>query len=529
MFEVKIESVIEKNPGIIQQNFLDLTRRKQICDIIDSLTEEQFLSLHENIVGVFNEVSKLHKLIIDGLDSGSSYQSVYDKIVSAYQQSSENTQYYKEEFLKVIEFLNKRKEKWEHIVTKEQEMWLKLEFEKLLMRPHTNFRNILQEKLCRRESVKEPILGKSNDFTQMMRVSLIEKQYDFYQWMMKKLSQVVHTHLNTGKSISEKAEHSFTNYQPMFATSGFLIDTSQIIETILDIYDEYYSSRTELENDIKKKVKLKINELHKLGDKIEDYSKEKGIIHKISFYNKICEELYLLIKDKSSSEFPFHLTVLVSEVREMRNTSFLEKLLQCIAKKNSEEKLKNMVSKIECDLESLLTYNMQTVEVTQLINTTKGNLNRMISVLDQFYTENNYIMSNADKDKLKELFNIDDVLKEKLGTKEIEHKIRNEINQIGQRAHHRGAFYSICCSKFNLTEKQQQKLLEISRLGTLDSVILEIEEAAQSEKYTVDSDANYDGWGNEYDLYVKEKQARAISEDEIIDLFMKGNSKVYKA
>ncbi len=100
MFEAKLENVIEKiSETSEEEKYVQSFRKQQICEVVDSLTEEEFICLQENLKQTFEEVETLFQIVEEKIQSRAHYEEIVQAVNEAYRNSTECSSYYKKQFL----------------------------------------------------------------------------------------------------------------------------------------------------------------------------------------------------------------------------------------------------------------------------------------------------------------------------------------------------------------------------------------------------------------------------------------------
>lgn len=106
MFEAKINSIVQsKEKPEMDRMFLRDARRIQICNVIDSLTDEEFLSLQKSILISFDAVQVLNDVVKEGIKTKKSYNDIHNELNDAYLESSESSFYFKNAYIQLCNFL----------------------------------------------------------------------------------------------------------------------------------------------------------------------------------------------------------------------------------------------------------------------------------------------------------------------------------------------------------------------------------------------------------------------------------------
>jgi len=107
MFEAKVEEKMKSQTiGENDKEFLMDARMVQICNVIDSLEEEEFVSLQKSIMHTFGAVEDLIRVVKEELKRGETYTNVYNALNEIYLESSESSFYYREQYVNLCNFLS---------------------------------------------------------------------------------------------------------------------------------------------------------------------------------------------------------------------------------------------------------------------------------------------------------------------------------------------------------------------------------------------------------------------------------------
>ncbi len=157
MFEAKINSIVQsKEKPEMDQMFLRDARRIQICNVIESLTDEEFLSLQKSILISFDAVQVLNYVVKEGIRTKKSYNDIYNELNDAYLESSESSFYFKNAYIELCNFLVTIHGVLDN--QDENEINLLQSFSKLIEEPFDSERNSILQAIFTRNELKSRII-----------------------------------------------------------------------------------------------------------------------------------------------------------------------------------------------------------------------------------------------------------------------------------------------------------------------------------------------------------------------------------
>ena len=157
MFETKVDERIQnlaKTGTDSDKEFLEDARKEEICSVIDSLSEDDFISLQKSIMKSFDAVQVLFDTVKGEIEhKNTSFTSIFCAANAAYLESSESSFYFKSEYVRLLNFLD--------VVRKNsdvKEEKLLEEFKETIERPFFSTKDEILKAIFTRSELKERVV-----------------------------------------------------------------------------------------------------------------------------------------------------------------------------------------------------------------------------------------------------------------------------------------------------------------------------------------------------------------------------------
>ena len=162
MFEAKVENKIKEMIENPEEELLVKTiRENQICQVIDSLEEEEFNGLQRSIEQSFQEVSNLFRIVKEGIQRKQPYQEILEAVNMVYENSPENSIYYRKQYMKLMFFLRSMNSYLECSDTKEG--YIEEEFKITLEEPLRETKEEVLKAIVNRNDLKNRVRNSELD------------------------------------------------------------------------------------------------------------------------------------------------------------------------------------------------------------------------------------------------------------------------------------------------------------------------------------------------------------------------------
>ncbi len=137
--------------------------------MIDSLTEEEFISLQKSIMASFDAVEELMDAVKDGMKNLKFYnQTLYD-LNDTYFNSTESSVYYKDKYLELFGFLSANSHTFDKAAEENDFKSLLLAFQETFEEPFNLMKSSILQVLFTREELKSRI-NQNTDFQEVKRI-----------------------------------------------------------------------------------------------------------------------------------------------------------------------------------------------------------------------------------------------------------------------------------------------------------------------------------------------------------------------
>ena len=468
MFESKIEDII-KNNDLDHKFLLEEIRSSQICEVIDSLTEEEFLGLQESALEVFPSVDHLLATVKKGLNEEESYDSIYQAI---------------------LRFLEKKKKAWLE-KEKRNNPWanakkkfyylLERQFSSEVEEPIQQFRIALQESLCSRELAKNRILSEENQ----SEIGRIKTFYHLAQDVKENLKQEEVLSLIDSNKLERLSAEEI--YQGLILQ---MIDwkDSTIYAGKHEFNDYFFIKRNHQQEIIDSQVNLfmgKLEEIHQLQSNLSKCSLEKKRKVKKKEEKSIRSRLVSLIKG-SKKDQTFNRFILGFRHRTLLRFGWVP---------NHLEVMKELLSAMES------SFNIQCARAkNMLFNTSVEDSHFVSNFLEKEGQNEDYLISKSDFEQIKR--HIDDI---------------DVIERYKELAHDRKLVFHFYKDYFSLSEETCQELKKLFQSGEMDQITLKIREKVSE----IFDDSSTDLELSKVQLYEQVMSARKVKEEEIINVLVK--------
>lgn len=487
MFESTIEKVVKTNEE--DKRFLIYNIRKlQICDVIDSLTETEFLDLQNSVIDVFKEVENLLMILEQSLKKQESYDNTYQRILLEFQNAKQSSQYYQDAFFLLLTFLENKKESWlenekcKNPFSDSKKVFyisLKNQFYQEVKEPIFLFEKTLQETLCSRDDVKKRIL-KEEDLSEIQE---LKKLYYLVQTVKKKLkNKEVLPFIDQKKLESLSTEEI---YQGLILEMYHWEDSS-IYEGKKEIFDYLLQRKQKQQAMIQSRVdffKEKLDEIDELKEELSRCLKEKKRSVRNRKYHSIRNRLLSFIQ-VSRKDYSFNKCMLSSRQKVLLVLGFVPNHF-----------MEELLSMMEFSL------NIQRgTAKNMLFNTDKEDSEFVTEFLNKESKIGNYFITKNDFTELKKHINDKDVVQVH---KELSHDRKLLLD-----------FYNNYLSSLKSNNQELEKLFQIGKMDSITSEIRkEISNCLTIPSTQIDI--------SKVEFYEQVMSAREVQEEEILNILVK--------
>lgn len=227
MFEAKFENIIGKiSETSEEEKYARALRNQQICEVIGSLTEEEFISLKENVGQTFEKIETLLKVVREKIQLKSHYEEILEAVNQAYRMSPEHSNYYRNQYLDLLDFLHKIQPDLDALEKEENQEKIEEQLKKDIEEPLYQKKEAVLKSMVTRKKLKSRIGNNTSDFEPMEVTSDFEPMevtlYHLYQEIWQAL----------GFGLLEGV---FYPYQELWENLGFDREEIEIIEKKLDL------------------------------------------------------------------------------------------------------------------------------------------------------------------------------------------------------------------------------------------------------------------------------------------------------
>lgn len=481
MFEIKIEDVLESKETPEEREFLEQARRLQICDTIESLSDDEFVELQRSVHQVFMRVIELQGIVKEGIEKGETVGSIRNKLKENFQYSSENSFYYREQYLKIEKFLAELEEKRVEMTTDPKDIAiLKCKFFEAVEQSNLVFQNLIQSSIYSREDVKKRIYSKD---------SQLEGTKDLAELchnIRKELSLCVK---DSAKSITTM-EILSRIVQPLLSAPEIALraDTLDALRKSITASKK----RDMLLDDEKDVLDLEVEELiHGLNDKF-DLKKVGEVV-----------EFVQLLKASVDKQEKERLNEVIERLEFIQNSSsIMFKIAKFSFKKEIIEILKE---------EQKYSHERRKNNTLVQDNTKEKELEKVQSLTT------NIIQKEFGEGYIAE--NETEVLANLISEHAIDQAIEF-LENLKERVYYRKLFADVCLPYSSLTRRIEMK--RFIREGNFDDAMDRIL-AKISEKQDIFCPGKYNV--NRVDLYEELASVRNVREEEVVDALLTGKAK----
>ena len=356
MFEAKIQSIIPTDGTLeIETNFINNVRRFQICNVIDSLTEEEFISLQKSIMESFKAVEELMDVVKDGISVTQSYIEVFKRLNTAYLNSTEGSLYFRNMYLQLLKFLNANRMLWSD-ANEERFISTQKVFQEQVVEPFYLMKSSILQALFTREELKNRI----NQGADFRDVKQMEKSNHLCEEIRKVLLE------NAIEPVRKEIERA-----PASLIDTALVQHISILGDCLEeSKDEGRDSITSILDEAKEKLNIRHSMDAQLQDLINQFSRKQFLWISLSSHDDALDSLLKELKKKSGDFFEADIYFLqqLKESSDWKRRKFYSgRKFQCPGMKNPNNYYGQDMDlfKIHIENSSMLYYNQYVSEIRQ--------------------------------------------------------------------------------------------------------------------------------------------------------------------
>lgn len=189
--------------------------------MVYSLTEEEFTGLQGNLEQTFEAVEALFKIVKEKVQLRSCYEEIVQAVNQAYRMSPEHSNYYRNQYLDLLDFLHKIQPDLDALEKEENQEKIEEQLKKDIEEPLYQKKEAVLKSMVTRKKLKSRIGNNTSDFEPMEVTSDFEPMevtlYHLYQEIWQALGFGL-------------LEGIFYPYQELWENLGFDREGLEIIE-----------------------------------------------------------------------------------------------------------------------------------------------------------------------------------------------------------------------------------------------------------------------------------------------------------
>ena len=246
MFELKFETMMEKIEEEEKRTFLEDVRKSQICEVIESLKEEEFEGLQKSIEVFFEEIEFLYKIVRNGIKEGYTSLQILNQLEEVYLNSQEVNYQYRRYYRNLVRYIKKSNINHSKKTRKNE-----IDFIEKMERPFWELKNEVHKSILNRKDLKLRIQENSNQEVEDAKrnVTLCEEIKE----ELRKIEKYPSERNTTNKQIEEQLLNRI--YQ--------LEDTPALKESSIKIINQFLEEE--------KKDSSKIKEIKGINSELSDH------------------------------------------------------------------------------------------------------------------------------------------------------------------------------------------------------------------------------------------------------------------
>jgi len=293
MFEAKIQSIIPTDGTLeIETEFINNARKFQICNVIDSLTEEEFISLQKSIMESFKAVEELMDVVKDGISVEQSYIEVFNRLNTAYLNSTEGSLYFRNMYLQLLKFLNTNRMFWSN-AGEEQCFLTQKVFQEQVVEPFNLMKSSILQALFTREELKSRV-DQGADFR---KVKQMEKSNHLCEEIRRVLIK------NTVGSVQKEIEKA-----PASLMDTALIQPISILRnTLIESKDEGRDSIASILDGAEEKLSIRKSLCDQIQGLTDCFLRKQSLWCSLASHDEALANLLKALKNKPSDLFKLNI------------------------------------------------------------------------------------------------------------------------------------------------------------------------------------------------------------------------------